>query len=371
MIFEFSDEQRTFRQVLSRFLADKSDSREVRRLMESERGYDPDVWMQMSQELGLQGIIIPEEYGGMGGTYVDMIAVFEEMGRVLLCSPYFATVALATNVLLHCGDEAAKLDYLPNIACGQTIATAALPLSFRGNNPACRRIQASHLGNGYVLNGFEPMVLDAHVANLILVLANSPAGLSLFGVEAGSEGLSTRFLQTADQTRKLARLELADTPARLIGREGEAESMLGSIFNIVSIYLALEQIGGALHCLEMAVEYAKNRIQFGREIGSFQAIKHMCADLLLDVESAKSAGYFAAWAATEDGDDLPIVASLAKSYCSDTYSMAASANIQIHGGIGYTWETDCHLYFKRAKSSEVLFGTPKYHRSLVAERLGI
>ena len=371
MIFEYSEEQLAFRQVCSRFFAEKSCSQEVRRVMETDQGYDSEVWRQMGRQLGLQGISIPEKFGGLGGTYVDVAVVLEEMGRTVLCAPYLATVALAVNVLLHAGDEKAMSDYLPGIASGEIIATATLPISGEIDRAKPNQIHAALVDGSFRLSGFEPLVLDAHVADLVIVLADAPGGLSFFAVEAGARGMSTRLLKSADQTRKLVRVELFDTPARLIGTEGGAEAILNPILDIVALCIAAEQVGGAIRCLDMAVEYAKERIQFGRAIGSFQAIKHMCADILLEVESAKSACYYAAWAAENESSELPIVASLAKAYCSDTFLLAARNNIQIHGGIGYTWEVDCHLLLKRAMSGEVMFGTPYHHRALVAERLEI
>jgi alkylation response protein AidB-like acyl-CoA dehydrogenase len=174
-----------------------------------------------------------------------------------------------------------------------------------------------------------------------------------------------------DQTRKQARLEFAGTPARLVGADGAGWSVLSKTLDLAAVALAAEQVGGAQKVLDMSVEYAKVRVQFGRPIGSFQAIKHKCADMLLEVESAKSAAYYAGWAAAEDSDELPTVASLAKAYCSDAYFHAAAENIQIHGGIGFTWEHDAHLYFKRAKSSELYLGDPTYHRELLAQRIGL
>jgi alkylation response protein AidB-like acyl-CoA dehydrogenase len=214
-------------------------------------------------------------------------------------------------------------------------------------------------------------VIDGHTADLIMVVARTPAGLSMFAVDGTAEGLTRTALATMDQTRKQARLEFAAVPGRLIGTDGAAGPVVTRILDLAAVALAAEQVGGAQRCLDMAVEYAKSRIQFGRPIGSFQAIKHKCADMLLEVESAKSAAYYAGWAAAEDSDELPVVASLAKSYCSEAYFHAAAENIQIHGGIGFTWEHDAHLYFKRAKSSELLLGDPSYHRELLAQRIGI
>ncbi len=214
-------------------------------------------------------------------------------------------------------------------------------------------------------------VIDGHVANLIVVAARTPKGVSLFAVQGDAAGLTRTPLPTMDQTRKQARLEFSGTPAVLIGADGGAEAGLAKTLDLAAVALAAEQVGGAQRVLDASVDYAKTRIQFGRPIGSFQAIKHKCADMLLEVESAKSAAYYAAWAAAEDSDELPVVASLAKSYCSEAYFHSAAENIQIHGGIGFTWEHPAHLYFKRAKSSELFLGDPSYHRELLAQRIGI
>ena len=214
-------------------------------------------------------------------------------------------------------------------------------------------------------------MLDGATAGLILVAARTDKGVSLFAVEGDAAGLTRTPLNTMDQTRKQAKLEFADTPARLIGTEGGGWDTLSTVLDLAAVGLSAEEVGGAQKVLEMSVEYAKVRIQFGRPIGSFQAIKHKCADMLLEVESAKSAAYYGMWCAAEMNDELPSVASLAKAYCSEAYFHAAAENIQIHGGIGFTWEHPAHLYFKRAKSSELLFGDPTYHRELLAQRIGI
>jgi alkylation response protein AidB-like acyl-CoA dehydrogenase len=214
-------------------------------------------------------------------------------------------------------------------------------------------------------------VLDGHTADLILVAARTSAGVSLFAVDGGASGLTRTALSTMDQTRKQAKVEFDNTPARLIGADGAGWNVLSTVLDLAAVALAAEQVGGAQKCLDMAVEYAKVRVQFGRPIGSFQAIKHKCADMLLEVESGKSAAYYASWAAAEDNDELPVVAALSKAYCSEAYFHAAAENIQIHGGIGFTWEHPAHLYFKRAKSSEIYLGDPTYHRELLAQRIGI
>jgi alkylation response protein AidB-like acyl-CoA dehydrogenase len=369
--FAFSEEQEELRRTVRAFLEDKSPSAEVRRLMETAEGYDPAVWEQMGSQLGLQGLAIPEEYGGSGYSYVELIVVLEEMGRALLTAPYFSTVALAANAILHSGDDAAKKELLPGIASGETIATLAMTEDSGRWDAEGITATATKAGDGYTIDGHKMFVLDGHTANLIIVAAKTGDSISLFTVAGDAEGLTRTPLATMDQTRKQARLEFADTPAKLIGTEGEGWPVLSRVLDLAAVALAAEQVGGAQKCLDMSVDYAKVRVQFGRPIGSFQAIKHKCADMLLEVESAKSAAYYAGWAAAELNDELPTVASLAKAYCSDAYFHAAAENIQIHGGIGFTWEHDAHLYFKRAKSSQLLLGDPTYHRELLAQRIGI
>jgi alkylation response protein AidB-like acyl-CoA dehydrogenase len=226
-------------------------------------------------------------------------------------------------------------------------------------------------GDGWVLDGIKSFVLDGHVADLVLVVARTGTGLSLFSVEGGATGLTRAWLPTLDQTRRLTRLEFAGVRARLIGAEGAAGDMLVTTLDQAAVALAAEQLGGAQRVLEMSVDHAKVRHQFGRPIGSFQAIKHRCADMLIGVESSRSAVLYAAATADSDPSRLPAVASLAKAYCSDAYFTAAAENIQIHGGIGFTWEHDAHLYFKRATSSRLFLGDSAYHRERFAQHVGI
>ena len=369
MNFAFSEEQEELRRTVRAFLEDKSPSAEVRRLMETEEGYDASVWEQMGSQLGLQGLAIPEEYGGSGYSYVELIVVLEEMGRALLAAPYFSTVALAANAILHSGDDAAKKELLPGIASGETIATVAMTEDNGRWDAEGITATATKSGDGYTIDGHKMFVLDGHTANLIIGAAKTGDNISLFTVAGDADGLTRTPLATMDQTRKQARLEFSGTPAKLLGTEGEGWPVLSRVLDLAAVALAAEQVGGAQKCLDMSVDYAKVRVQFGRPIGSFQAIKHKCADMLLEVESAKSAAYYAGWAAAELNDELPTVASLAKAYCSDAYFHAAAENIQIHGGIGFTWEHPAHLYFRRAKSSELLFGSPAYHRDLLTTRL--
>ncbi len=371
MNFAFSEEQEELRKMVRQFLEQKSAESAVREQMETEKGFDAAVWSQMAEQLGLQSLIVPEEFGGQGFSWVELGVVLEEMGRALLCAPFFSTVVLATNVLLQSGDEAAKKAYLPGIASGETIATLATTEPSGKWDASGITVEAKGSGSDFTISGTKMFVIDGHVANLIIVAAKTGKGISLFAVDGNAQGLTRTALSTMDQTRKQAKLEFNNTPAKLIGTEGKGWDVLNTVFDLAAIGLAAEQVGGAQKVLEMAVEYAKVRVQFGRPIGSFQAIKHKCADMLLEVESAKSAAYYGMWCASEMNEELPSVASLAKAYCSEAYFHAAAENIQIHGGIGFTWEHPAHLYFKRAKSSELLFGDPTYHRELLAQRIGI
>jgi alkylation response protein AidB-like acyl-CoA dehydrogenase len=366
MIFAFTDEQRELAATLRRFLQDKSSSSEVRRLMQTEAGYDPRTWSQLAGQLGLPGLVIPEKHGGSGAGPVELAVASEEMGRALLCAPFFATAVLAAQALLASGDEAAQEEFLPGIADGTTIATVAVCEDDGAWTTDGVATRARRSGDGYVLDGRKSFVIDGHTAGLLLVVARADGGPSLFAVRGDADGLGRRPLETLDLTRKQAALALDAVPARLIGAEGSAADVVAATLRLGAVALAAEQVGGAQRCLDMSVEYAKIRMQFGRPIGSFQAIKHMCADMLLEVESARSAAYYAAWAAQDGSDELPLVASLAKACCSEAYFRAAADNIQIHGGIGFTWEHDAHLYYRRAKSTELMLGTPAEHREIAA-----
>jgi alkylation response protein AidB-like acyl-CoA dehydrogenase len=379
--FAFSEEQEELRQTIRRFLEDKSPSTEVRRLMETVEGNDSAVWKQMGQELGLQSLHIPEEYGGQGFTFVELGIVLEEMGRVLLCAPYFSTVVLAADAILNAGTDDQKQALLSGIASGETRATLAFTepngrWDASGITLAAKADGTASGSGGYVLDGTKSFVIDGSTADLIVVVARTAGssgedGIGFFTVAGDAEGLTRTALATMDQTRKQAKLEFSGVKASALGDVGSGWAALSKTLDQAAVGLANEMVGGAQKVLEMSVQYAKDRVQFGRPIGSFQAIKHKCADMLLEVESAKSAAYYAAWSAAEDNDELPVVASLAKAYCSDAYFHAAAENIQIHGGIGFTWEHDAHLYFKRAKSSEILLGDATYHRELLAQRIGI
>ena len=376
MRFSFSDEHEELRRVARSFMEDKSPPGEVRRLMETSEGYDREVWRQLSQDLSLTSVHIPEEYGGQGFGFVELCIVLEEMGRALLCAPYFGSVALATNAILNGATETRKKELLPAIAAGETIATLALAETSGRWDASGVELTATPANGAFRLDGVKTLVLDGHIADLAVVVARTPGsrgndGLSFFTVAGAASGLSRRLLSSVDATRKLASLEFSGVEAELLGELGAGATALEKTLDQAAIALTNEMVGGAQKVLETSVEYAKERVQFGRPIGSFQAIKHKCADVLIEVELAKSAAYHAAAAVAEGDEELPALASLAKALVSDTYRQAAAENIQIHGGIGFTWEDDAHLYFRRAKGSEVFLGDPTYHRERFAQHSGI
>jgi alkylation response protein AidB-like acyl-CoA dehydrogenase len=374
--FAFTDEQEQFRSAIGRFLNDKSPTTEVRRLMGTAEGYDPAVWRQLSEELALPGIHIPEQYGGAGYGMVELCIVTEELGRALLCAPYFSTAVLAANAILNAGTEAQKARLLPDLASGARRATLAVTELNGQWDPQSIELVATRVANGYRLDGVKSYVVDGHVAELLVVAARLPNtvggdGLALFTLDANSNGVERRLLESMDPTRKLARIDFHGAPAQLLGNLDDGSETLARTLDQAAIALANEMVGGAQKLLDSAVDYTKVRVQFGRTIGSFQAIKHRLADLLLEVELAKSAAYYAAQASAADDPEWPALACLAKAAASETYLRMAAECIQLHGGIGFTWDNDTHLWFKRAKSSEVFLGQPSYHRELLMQRWGV
>ena len=341
MHFAFDDEQAALRESARRFLADHADPRAA---LASGR-WDPALWKRISEELGWPGLTIPERYGGFEFGQVGVTAVMEELGRALACTPFFATVCLGVNALLEGDDEGAREAWLPRIAAGEVTATVA-------HEGGTLRVEDGRL------QGRRTHVVDGHTADLVVAVTDD-------GAMYATTGGTATALQTMDATRRLARIDFDEPVGAPLG--GSAARVL----DLARAALAAEQVGGAEACLEMAVEYAKVRVQFGRAIGSFQAVKHICADLLTQVESARSAAYYAGWAAQDAPDELAEAAAVAAAFCSDAFFECAGQNIQVHGGIGFTWEHDAHLYFKRAQGSRALLGAPDQHRDAVAERMGL
>ncbi|WP_135468233.1 acyl-CoA dehydrogenase family protein [Crenalkalicoccus roseus] len=371
MKFGFSREQEEFRSNLRRFLAERSPPSEVRRLMETEAGWEREGWRRANAALGLTALRIPEAHGGQGFGFGELCIVLEEMGRVLLCAPYFATAVLATGAILNAGTEEQKRALLPGIASGETVATLAFAEDAGRWDAAATTLAATPAGGGrWRLDGHKSFVLDGHTADLIVVLARGPGsageeGLSLFTVPGDAPGLERRPLRTIDMTRKLARLTFRGVEAAPLGAPGGAAAPFARTMLEAAVCLANEMVGGAERLREDALAYAKMRVQFGRPVASFQSMKHKAADMLVDVELAKAAAYYAAAALDEDDAELPAIASLAKACAADAYMQTAIHAIQIHGGIGFTWDNDTHLWFRRAKGSEVLFGDAHHHRELM------
>ncbi|NND83872.1 MAG: acyl-CoA/acyl-ACP dehydrogenase [Acidimicrobiia bacterium] len=369
MHFAFSEEQEFLRQTAQEWMAKESPLSAVRTVMETEAGFDEAHWAELAG-LGWHAMAIPEEYGGAGYGFLELAVLLEEMGAGLLPAPFLSTVALGANAVLLAASEEQKSDMLPGVAMGETRLAVAIG---EDEGPwAADRVAttATSTGDGWALTGTKRFVIDGHTANHLIVAASTGSEVGLFGVVAGAEGMGVELLPTMDSTRKLADVTLDSTPAVRLG-EGDASDHIETLLRIASVAVALESVGGAQRTLDMAVSYAKDRVQFGRPIGSFQAIKHKCADMLLAVNGARATAYYAAWALSEGSDELERVAPLAKASCTEAYFHCAQENIQIHGGIGFTWEHDAHLYFKRAKSNELLIGAPSQHRALLADRLGL
>jgi alkylation response protein AidB-like acyl-CoA dehydrogenase len=369
MRFSFTPEQEEFRSSLRRALEARSPTKEVRRLMATEAGYEREAWQKLNQELGLTAIHIPEAYGGGGFGQADLAIVLEEMGRGLLCAPFLSTV-LASNAILNAGTEDQKKALLPALASGEKTATLAISEDSGRNDAAGVSLAATPSGAAWRLEGTKSFVLDGHTADLIVVLARQPGtngeqGLSFFVVDGNAPSLERRALKTMDETRKLARLTFSAVEAQLLGEAGKAAAPLAKTMQQAAILLANEMVGGADRLREDALAYVKMRMQFGRSIASFQTTKNKAADMLVDVEMAKSGAYYAAAALDEGDDDLPAVASLVKACAAEAYLQTAIHAVQMHGGIGFTWDNDTHLWFKRAKSSEILFGDANEPRELM------
>ena len=368
--FVFTDEHDELRKTVRAFLQRRSDEKAVRAAMATERGYDPAVWQQLAEELGLVGLIIPEEHGGAGFGPVELLVAMEEMGRALLCAPYLGTSVFAASALLACADGVTQKELLPKIAAGACLASVAHAEPNGRWDLAGIALRARGAGPNATLDGEKTFVLDGHVADVLLVVARGDAGLELLRVDGKAPGVARTPIPPLDLTRKLARVKFEGAPATRIS-SGDQTANLERVLALVCAALAAEQVGGAQRCLELATDYAKSRLQFGRPIGSYQAIKHKCADMLVSVEFAKSAAYAALFGAAANEPDFLESAALAKAYCSEAYFRAAAENIQIHGGMGFTWEASPHLYFKRAKASELLFGDAAHHREALARSVGL
>lgn len=366
MDLSFSDEQEELRRIVRAFLADASPEEAVRRAIETAQGYEPAVWTRMATGPGLQGLAVPEDLGGQGAGPVEAGIVFEEMGRALYCGPYLASF-LASRALIVSGDAGAARDLLPGVLNGSAVATFAFGGAERAGGPP--GVTARAVPEGAVLDGAESLVLDGAHAGLLLVTADGPDGLSLYAVAGDAPGLTRTPLRTLDPSRRLASVAFAGTPARPVGAAGTGARIVADAALHGALALAAEAVGGARFLLDLSVGYVKDRVQFGEPIGSFQAVQHACAHLYVDVESARAAAHHALFAAAEGSPDLPLAVSLAKAHCTDAFARVATETIQLLGGIGVTWEHPAHLYFRRARSSQLLFGSSDSYRDAMVEHL--
>ena len=376
MDFAFSEEQEMLRKSARDFLAKECGSKVVRRLMESPDSFDPALWKRLA-DLGWTALGIPEQYGGVG-SFLDLVVVFEEAGRALLPGPFFATMGLAVPALLEAGTEAQKREVLGAISEGSARATLAVTEPSGRWDAGGISLSAKPAGGGWKLDGTKLFVADAEHADFIVVAARTrgegEAGISLFLVRGRPAGMTVKELKTLDMTRRWSevRFEGVELGAdALMGQLHQAWPALKRALEWATAALCAEMMGGAQKVLEASTEYAKTRQQFGKPIGIYQAVSHRLADMLVLAESGRSATYYAAWAVDADAPDRSLASSMAKAYVSDAYRKVAGDGIQVHGGIGFTWESDLHLYFKRAKASEVTLGDATYHRELVAQALDL
>lgn len=363
MTYNPTSEQHALRAATRGLLSARAGREALRDYVDHGAGYDRDLWTTMAGELGVHSINIDESYGGAGGGLAELTIVLEETGAALLCSPFFATVSMAATALTHCDDDRVKRRMLPAIAAGELTAT----LVHRRDST----LAATAETGGWKLNGSAEYVVDGDIVDVLLVVAETPSGTEMFLVEAASEGVTAEIAPALDPTRRLATIEFTDVTADPIAFERGCEAALSQVLAVARVALAAEQVGGAQRCMDMAVDYAKTRHQFGRPIGSFQAVKHRCANMYVDVQSARAALRHAASVHTEKPEAFESASRLAAAIASGAFYRVAAQNIQVHGGIGYTWEHDAQLFLKRAISSARLLGTLAEHRDAVARDIGL
>jgi alkylation response protein AidB-like acyl-CoA dehydrogenase len=359
MEFTWTPEQQDLRASTRRLLQQRAPLAKARELAEAGARHDPELWRAMAQQIGLQGLVLPEEHGGSGGSRVEQAVVLEEMGRVLLGGPFLPTV-LAAEALVASGDEAAQAEHLPAIAEGERTATLAV-VEADGRWHA-EGTTARGSGDDVRLTGTKELVLDGADADLVLVAARGERGVSLYAVLPGADGLEAERLDPLDLTRPLARLRLRDTPARLVGADGAAAAVLEQVQRTAAVLLAAEQVGAMSTLVELTAEHARTRRAFGRPIGAFQGVKHRLADMAVRLEMSRSAAYWAAWQ-PPGSPDAALGAAVAGSYCSESFLQTAKDTIQLHGGTGFTWEHDAHLFLRRARADATLAGSPAEHRA--------
>lgn len=369
-MYSFTDEQLQLRESIRRFMVDHATTKSIRELMDDPVGYDTASYRSLIDELGVGGVHVPTEYGGAGLGYVELCIVLEEMGRTLYQSPFFASNVLAVNAVLLAGSEEDKQSLLSPLVNGETSISVAI--YEESNRIDINRISQT-VQNGTFTGSKQFIVNGANADQLILIAADADdefARPRFWLVGDLSNGVSFKLTSSIDSTRRIASVEFDAVPVSPLGSSAGNENAYSQFMDYALVALANEMVGGAQFLLESSVEYSNNRVQFGRPISSMQAIKHKCADLLLEVELAKSAAYRAAHSVALNEAELPQFACMAKASANDAYMQAASDAIQIHGGIGFTWDNDTHFWFKRAKASQVMFGTSEVHRDQMLNRMG-
>ncbi|HYW91545.1 MAG TPA: acyl-CoA dehydrogenase family protein [Gammaproteobacteria bacterium] len=367
MNFEFSDDQKMLRDQARRFLDSQSPSSEVRRILDGDETYHADLWKGVA-EMGWLGTVVPESYGGIEAGYLELCVIAEELGRSLAPIPFSSSVYLCTEALLRLGSEEQKQRVLPGLASGERIGTLAVSEKAGGLAPAAVTARAE---DGRI-SGVKRPVPDATAADLAVVVArtgDAERDLGLFLVELDGDGVSRRELKSIDASRPLGEISLESAPAEPLGEPGQGWDLLESILDRAAVLVAFEQLGGAQASLEMARDYALERYAFGRPIGSFQAIKHRLADMFAVTELARSNCYFGAWALSSDAPELPVAAATARVGACDAFHQCARENIQVHGGMGFTWEADPHLYYRRAKLLDLVLGSPLHWKDVLVSRL--
>jgi alkylation response protein AidB-like acyl-CoA dehydrogenase len=369
MNFEFSDDQKQLRNEARRFLEAKSSSKAVRAILEGPEPYDRELWKGLA-EMGFLGVVIPESYGGLGAGYLELCVVAEEMGRALAPVPFSSSVFLATEFLLQAGSESQKSAWLPKLASGAAIGTFAFAEGVGQVTPKAIKAQVS----GGKLTGVKSPVADGDVADFAIVAARSgpgsdARGVSLFIVDLNGSDVTRESVETVDPTRSHARITFAGAPAEALGEPGEGWSIIEQVFDRAAILTAFEQVGGADRALEMGRDYALERMAFGRPIGSFQAIKHMLANMYVSATLARSNCYYGAWALSTGAAELPEAAATARVSATQAFQHCAKNNIQVHGGMGFTWAFDCHLYYRRSNLLALNLGSLSQWEDKLIERL--
>jgi alkylation response protein AidB-like acyl-CoA dehydrogenase len=373
MNFDFSDDQKALAEQARKFLEKECSSTTVRAVLEGGLTHDAKLWKGVA-DMGFLGVVVPEQYGGLGSSYLDLCVIAEEMGRALAPVPFSSSVYLATEFLLEAGSEAQKALWLPRLVAGDAVGTLAMVEGAGPVTPGSIQLSAKARAGQVRLNGHKTAVPDGTIADFAVVVARSRAGqtaegISLYLVDLTQEGVSRSALSTIDPTRGHARIDFKDARAEALGASGQGGALLSRVLDRAAILTAFEQIGGADRALMMARDYAQDRMAFGRPIGSFQAIKHMLADMYVSATLARSNAYYGAWALSTGASELPVAAATARVSATQAFQHCAKNNIQVHGGVGFTWAFDCHLFYRRANLLALSLGSQSQWEDALVERL--